>query len=164
MGVITTLLYVLEVIVSALLIGIVLIQQSKSQGGLGALAGGTTESIFGAATGNVITRTTVVLASIFMANTLLLAILTGKTDDATKTRAEELAAEDTTVEDVLRDVEEDAASGGVDTPEETAGEATDADTMEEGDGADSATVEPDDGADDAAAMDEPAETDAPATD
>jgi len=84
-------LYVVEVLVSVLLIGIVLIQQSKSQGGLGALAGGTTESIFGAATGNVITRTTVLLASLFLANTLLLAVLSGRTSDA-PTRADELAA------------------------------------------------------------------------
>ena len=82
MNVLIMLLYVVEVIVAAMLIGIVLIQQSKSQGGLGALAGGMTESVFGAATGNVITKTTVTLATIFMVNTLVLAILTGKSSDS----------------------------------------------------------------------------------
>lgn len=89
MGALIVLLYVLEVIVSLMLIGIVMIQQSKSQGGLGALAGGMTESVFGAAAGNVITKTTVALATIFLANTLVLAILTGNAGDSA-TRAEKL--------------------------------------------------------------------------
>ncbi len=90
MGSLIIILYIAEVIIALLLIGIVLIQQSKSQGGLGALSGGMTESIFGAATGNVITKATVVLATVFLVNTLLLAILTGRSGE-TATRAEELA-------------------------------------------------------------------------
>lgn len=126
MGVLISILYVFEVLVSVMLIGIVLIQQSKSSGGLGALAGGQTESIFGAATGNVITRTTVTLATIFMVNTLLLAIITGNVGGA-KTRAEELAG-DVPVEERLSgnemELPEDSGQIVPDTPNTDAAETT----------------------------------------
>jgi preprotein translocase subunit SecG len=69
------LLFVVVVICALLLIGIILIQQSKSGGGLAVLGGGATESVFGTAAGNVVTRTTVILAAIFIGCTFLLAIL-----------------------------------------------------------------------------------------
>ena len=72
---ITSLLFGIATLCALLLIGIILIQQSKSGGGLGAISGGMTESVFGAAAGNVITKTTVILASIFLACTMLLAFL-----------------------------------------------------------------------------------------
>jgi len=59
------------------LIGIILIQQSKSGGGLTAMGGGMTESVFGASAGNVLTKGTVTLAAVFLAATLALAIITG---------------------------------------------------------------------------------------
>ena len=67
-----------DVIAALLLIGIILIQQSKSGGGLGALGGGMTESVFGTAAGNIITKTTVVLAAVFLGVTLVLAVLSGQ--------------------------------------------------------------------------------------
>lgn len=70
-GILTTLL----VITSLLLIGIVLIQPSKSGGGLGTIGGGVTESVLGASAGNVLTKGTVILASIFMGITLLLVVI-----------------------------------------------------------------------------------------
>jgi len=70
-------LTVVEVIVALLLIGIILIQQSKSGGGLGSMGGGATETVFGASAGNVLTKATVVLAALFLGITLILAVITG---------------------------------------------------------------------------------------
>jgi preprotein translocase subunit SecG len=65
----------LEVIVCAMLLGIILIQRSKGQG-MGAAFGGTMgESLFGTQMGNVLTKATVVLAVIFLVNTTVLARL-----------------------------------------------------------------------------------------
>lgn len=68
-------LFVVVVLCALMLIGIILIQQSKAGGGLSVLGGGATESVFGATAGNVVTRTTVVLASVFIGCTFILAIL-----------------------------------------------------------------------------------------
>jgi len=75
--VIIGLLTFFEVVVALLLIGIILIQQSKAGGGLGAMSGAVTETFLGAGAGNVLQRATVVLASLFLSITLLLAIITG---------------------------------------------------------------------------------------
>lgn len=69
------LLFAVVVMCSLMLIGIILIQQSKSGGGLAVMGGGMTESVLGTAAGNVVTKITVVLATIFMVTTFLLAIL-----------------------------------------------------------------------------------------
>ena len=74
---IIVLLTAIDVLAALLLIGIILIQQSKSGGGLTAMGGGMTESVFGAAAGNVLTKGTVTLASIFLGITLILAVITG---------------------------------------------------------------------------------------
>lgn len=74
----SALIFTIDVIAAILLIGIVLIQQSKSGGGLGAISGGSSsvgESVFGPAAGNVITRVTVVLATVFLVSTLFLVVL-----------------------------------------------------------------------------------------
>ena len=75
---IKVMIYVLssvEVIVSVMLLGIILIQRSKGQG-MGAAFGGTMgESLFGTQMGNVLTKATVVLAVIFLVNTTVLARL-----------------------------------------------------------------------------------------
>ena len=135
MGIVIAALYILEVLTSVLLIGIVLIQQSKKQGGLGALAGGQTESVFGAATGNVVTRTTVILAAVFLVNTLILAHLTSRGSDGSEpsTMAEKLAkdaktAQSATVPDSTDKAAADKAvdnggteAGTTDTADKTAG-------------------------------------------
>ena len=74
---VTGLLTAIEVLAALLLIGIILLQQSKAGGGLGAVGGGMTETVFGASAGNVLTKVTVVLAAVFLINTLLLAIIAG---------------------------------------------------------------------------------------
>ena len=71
----------LEAVVCLMLIGIVLIQRSKGQG-VGLSFGGGAEAVFGAQMGNVLTRTTVILAIIFIANTTLLVMLRPKGQSA----------------------------------------------------------------------------------
>jgi preprotein translocase subunit SecG len=71
-------LYVLrtvEVLVSLLLIGAILIQRTRSQGMGLAFGAGMGETIFGAQVGNVLTRATVVMSIIFLVTTTLLAML-----------------------------------------------------------------------------------------
>lgn len=72
------LLMALEFIVCLMLIGIILIQRSKGQGMGLSFGGGAAEAVFGGQMGNVLTRTTVILAIVFLANTTVLAILRPK--------------------------------------------------------------------------------------
>ena len=76
MGVITVVLYTLVIIVALLLIGLVLIQQSKG-GGFGGSFGGVGESVFGAHAGSHLTKLTVILTTSFFVLTLLLAVIVG---------------------------------------------------------------------------------------
>ncbi len=68
-------LMVVEVLSAFLLIIIILMQKSKSQGMGLAFGGAMGESLFGAQMGNVLTKATVVLAIVFMVNTTILAML-----------------------------------------------------------------------------------------
>ncbi len=70
-------LYVVEVLVCILLAMVVMLQKPK-EGGLGGLAGGMGEAVFGADAGNVLIKVTIWLGAIFLANTLVLARLTSK--------------------------------------------------------------------------------------
>lgn len=63
-----------EAVVCFLLIGIVLLQRTKGQGA-GLSFGGGAEAVFGAQMGNVLTRATVILAVLFLANTTLIVAL-----------------------------------------------------------------------------------------
>ncbi len=76
MMVLTVVLYTIVVLVAILLIGLVLIQQSKG-GGFGSAFGGAGESVFGAQAGNHLTKLTVILTTIFFVLALTLAIITG---------------------------------------------------------------------------------------
>jgi preprotein translocase subunit SecG len=75
MAVLKSLLIMVEVISGLLLIGAVLIQKTRSQGMGMAFGSGMGESLFGAGVGNVLTKITVVLAIVFLANTTLLALI-----------------------------------------------------------------------------------------
>ena len=75
MGVVTFILYTVEVLVCLLLMVAILIQRSKSQGIGLAFGAGMGEAMFGSQAGNVLTRATVIMAAIFLANTTLLAML-----------------------------------------------------------------------------------------
>ena len=75
MSVIRTLLIILEAACCLALIGLILLQKSKSEGLGLAFGGGGNDSLFGARAGNVLTRATIVIGGIFLANTLLLGVL-----------------------------------------------------------------------------------------
>lgn len=69
-------LMILEVLVSIMLIGVILLQRTKSQGAGGLAFGvGMGEQIFGTQAGNILTRTTIVLGIIFLVNTAALSVV-----------------------------------------------------------------------------------------
>ena len=76
MSIFVVFLYALTVVISLLLIGIILIQPSKS-GGMGAAFGGVGESVFGGKAGSHLTKATVWLTAVFMVLSLALAVLIG---------------------------------------------------------------------------------------
>lgn len=75
MEILRYILIVVEVLCCLMLIGVILLQQSKSQGMGLAFGGGMGESLFGSRAGNVLTKLTVILSLIFLANTTILGIL-----------------------------------------------------------------------------------------
>lgn len=65
MGFFAIVLLVLFVIIALLLIGIVMIQDDQGEG-LGGIFGGSSSSTFGSRSGNILTRTTSVLGTLFL--------------------------------------------------------------------------------------------------
>lgn len=68
-------LWFVEFVTCFLLVGVILLQKPRSHGAGMAFGAGVGESLFGAQTGNVLTKTTVILAIVFLANTTLLYML-----------------------------------------------------------------------------------------
>jgi len=65
------------ILIALLIIALVLVQQSKSGGGLGTtFGGGGSDSLFGAHASSQLSRLTAIFASIFLIVTLSLAVLT----------------------------------------------------------------------------------------
>ena len=91
MNILIGLLYVVEVVVCLLLALVVMLQKPK-EGGLGGLAGGMGEAVFGADAGNVLIKATIWLGAIFLVNTLLLARFTSTVHAKTLMRDEPAAA------------------------------------------------------------------------
>jgi len=89
---------VVEVLCCLLLIGLVLLQKSKSEGLGLAFGAGAGESLFGARAGNVLSKATVVLGIIFMANTLLLGVLFAQKDKTLMEQAPAPAAQPATMQ------------------------------------------------------------------
>ena len=75
MGVFMAILIVIEVLASVLLVGVILLQKSKDEGLGLAFGAGVGETLFGSRAGNVLTKITVGLAAVFLANTLLIGYL-----------------------------------------------------------------------------------------
>ena len=76
MSILITLLTVLDVLIALLIIALVLVQQSKSGGGLGTtFGGGGSDSLFGAHASSHLSRLTVIFATLFLGITLALAIM-----------------------------------------------------------------------------------------
>lgn len=69
------LLITIEAVSSLLLIGIILLQKSKSEGLGMAFGSGMGETLFGSRAGNVLTKGTVILAVIFMVTTVALGMV-----------------------------------------------------------------------------------------
>jgi preprotein translocase subunit SecG len=78
------LLLVLQVVVSILLVGIVMMQRPKQEGLGAAFGGGMTDQMFGARTTSVLQKGTVYLGVLFFVVALLLAILIGQRSQITK--------------------------------------------------------------------------------
>jgi len=78
MGFLKIFLIIVEVFCCLLIVGLVLIQRSKSEGMGLAFGSGAGEALFGARAGNVLSRATTVLAVIFLITTLLLGIIFSK--------------------------------------------------------------------------------------
>ena len=75
-----TFLFVLQLIVAVALIGFVLIQHGKGADTGAAFGSGASTTVFGSrGSGNFLTRTTTVLATIFLGNSLLLGYLASET-------------------------------------------------------------------------------------
>jgi preprotein translocase subunit SecG len=82
MQVLINFLYVIEVII-CLLLGVVVLLQKPKEGGLGVSFGaGTAEALFGAQTGNVLVKITIILGTIFLLNTIALSRLTSRGTDS----------------------------------------------------------------------------------
>ena len=88
-----TLFIVVEVLSCLLLIGLILLQKSKSEGLGLAFGAGAGESLFGARAGNVLSKATVVIGIIFMANTLFLGVLFAQKDKTLMEQAPAPAAQ-----------------------------------------------------------------------
>jgi len=77
-----SLLIVVEVLCSLLLIGLILLQRSKSEGLGLAFGAGAGEALFGARAGNVLSKATVILGIVFMISTLMLGVMFAQKDKA----------------------------------------------------------------------------------
>jgi len=74
-----TILFVVQVLVAAGLIGFILLQQGKGADAGAAFGSGASSTVFGSrGSGNFLTRTTSVLAFLFLANSLFLGYLASK--------------------------------------------------------------------------------------
>lgn len=74
-GFLRVVLILVEIVACLLLIGVILLQKSKSEGLGLAFGSGVGETLFGSRAGNILTKTTVVLAVIFLLNTAFLGLV-----------------------------------------------------------------------------------------
>lgn len=79
MSILISILLMVEVIAAFLLVVVILAQKSKDQGLGMAFGSGMGESLFGSQAGNVLTRMTITLATVFMLTTIVLGILFART-------------------------------------------------------------------------------------
>lgn len=83
MGFFIGLMLTVQVLACLFMILLVLMQPSKADGGLGAAFGsGATDTLFGARTGNILTKATVWLAAILFINSVLLGFLFSRQSSA----------------------------------------------------------------------------------
>ena len=75
MEILRVFLIIVEAVVSLLVIGLVLLQKSRSEGLGMAFGANVGESLFGSRAGNVLTKGTIILGIVFVCNTLVLGML-----------------------------------------------------------------------------------------
>ena len=86
-----SLLIIIEVLVCLMLSLIILVQKTKSEGLGMAFGAGAGEAMFGARAGNVLTKATIYLGIVFLANTLILGVLFSRNTNSSI--AEQLTSE-----------------------------------------------------------------------
>ena len=119
----SVLLAIVSFVCALLLIGIILIQQNKAGGGLGAVSGGVTESMFGASAANVLTKATTWIAAVFLVSTLLLAASAGRFSRKNVSAAETAPTPAKTTPEVAAPAAEaaaEAAAAGTETKDKAA--------------------------------------------
>ncbi|MCQ2397496.1 MAG: preprotein translocase subunit SecG [Lentisphaeria bacterium] len=82
MATISVILTIISVLTAILLTVVVLIQNPKGQGGLGAIGGGVSEAMFGASAPSALVKITVALAVVFLLATLFNAAIMGRARQA----------------------------------------------------------------------------------
>ena len=75
LSILKSVLLIVEVLAAFLLVVVILAQKSKDQGLGMAFGSGMGESLFGSRAGNVLTRMTITLATVFMLTTIVLGVL-----------------------------------------------------------------------------------------
>ena len=77
-----TILLVVQIIIAVAMVGVILIQRSASDGlaGLGGGSGGGNSLMSSRASANALTKTTAILATAFMINSLAMATITARTN------------------------------------------------------------------------------------
>ena len=93
MGTIAIILSIISIISALLLTVVILMQNPKGAGGLGALGGNVSEAVFGASAGSALVKITVTLACVFLISTLLYSVVVGN-----RTKQESIAASPVTEE------------------------------------------------------------------
>ena len=132
MATVSVILSIISVIAAILLTLVILIQNPKHGGGIGAIGGGVSEAMFGASAPTALVKVTVVLAIIFLFCTLANTAIVGKMSRA-KSVGAQLAAEVATQPENAPVVSEEAvevaneatkaANEAVETPEAAPAEA-----------------------------------------
>lgn len=83
---------VVQVVISALLITVILLQEGKK--GMGAIFGGSSASVFGAkGAGNVLTKATTVLAVLFLFNSIWLGHLSSSDESVVNTVSSQITTD-----------------------------------------------------------------------
>ena len=90
----TTILLVIHIIIVVALIGVILIQRSSADGMAGMGGAGGAGFMTGRGTANLLTRTTAVLATLFIVNSLVLAIIASKTERTSGSIIDKIISED----------------------------------------------------------------------
>ena len=98
-----TTLLVLQVIIAVAMVVVILVQRSSSDGlaGLSGGSGGGNSLISGRASANLLTKTTAILATAFMVNSLAMATISARKERFSETIVEDVVSEEKKAEPVV---------------------------------------------------------------